>query len=91
MRIELSEETSEEMFLVDARGGGIASIDVVRKSQSGNTVETASGQRYRTDTKAHKVFFSYDFALIASKQALGQFDEEYESLLARNGLRRMAG
>ena len=87
MRIKLSEKTSEEMFFVSCKSGDIHSIDVTRKSQSGSTVETASGQRYRTDTKAHKIFYSYDFALIARKRILGPLDDEYRQLLADNGLR----
>ena len=90
MTIELSEKVSEEMFVVDCKRGGISAIDVVRKSKSGDTVQTASGCRYRTDTKRHKIFNSYDFALICRKQILEEFDEEYESLLHRNGLRRIS-
>ena len=77
------------MYLVCMKRGFITPLDVVRESQSGDTVETASGKRYRTDTKQHKIFYDYDFARIASKQALGQLDDEYDRLLAQKGLRRI--
>ena len=86
MRIELTEQVNVEMYLVALKSGVITPIDVIRVSESGNTVETNYGQRYRTDTKTHKVFHKYQIALIASKAILKQFDEEYDYLLSKNGL-----
>ena len=89
MHIELADEVNAEMYLLDCKTGCITPIDVVRESKSGNTVETSFGRRYKTDSKSYKVFYSYDFALIGSKQVQGRLDEEYDYLLKRNGLKRM--
>ena len=88
MRIELSEETNREMYLFNLKSNAITPIDVSRESQSGETVETISGRRYRTDAKYQKVFNSYTFAQLARKQNLGELDEEYDDLCKRLKLRK---
>lgn len=86
MQIELTNEVDVVMYLLDCKTGWITPIHVVRESKSRDTVETDSGRRYRTDTKSHKLFYSYEYAVIASKRVLGNFDDEYHHLLERKGL-----
>ena len=90
MKVELSEQfdSVQTMFILDIKGRYIAEIDVIASSESGETVETTSGKRLRTDTKSHKVFYHYDFALLGLKQLLNQFDSEYDEICKRLKLRR---
>ena len=87
MNIELTEEVNVEMYMVECRTGEITPIDVVRQSDSGDTVETASGKRLRTNCQSHKIFYDYGYALIESKQAVGKIDAEYHFLLKQQELR----
>ena len=80
MKIELSEEVTQEMYLLNLKRNSILAINVERQSKSGDTIETVSGARFRTDTKTHKIFNSYTFAQLARKQNLKQFDAEYDDL-----------
>jgi len=67
MRTELAQKVKREMFLLDRKNLGIAVLNVVAESKSGNTIETASGIRYRTNTKAHSIFYSEKIALIENR------------------------
>jgi len=89
MGIELSNEVNEERYMVCCKTGAITPIDVVRESESGETVETAYGRRLRSDCKSHKIFFDMVFAKICSMKVTGDTDdEEFDYLLKRAGLRR---
>ena len=89
MRIELSEEVNREMYLFSLETNSITPVYILRESKSGETVEDYYGRRYRTNAKKHKVFNSYDFALLARKQNLKEIDEEYDAICKRLKLRRV--
>ena len=88
MRIELAQTERREMWFFDKKLEAFWPIVCVAESKSGNTIETDCGQRLRTSTKSHAIFFSWDFARIAQKMAKNELDAEYDEILARNKLRR---
>ena len=90
MRIELSEEVEREMYFFNVRTSVITQIFITRESKSGETVEDYYGKRYRTNAKNHKIFNSYDFALLARKQNLKEIDEEFDDICKRLKLRRVS-
>ena len=90
MQIELAQIEPREMWFFDKKLEAIWPVTVVAESKSGNTVETIYGERLRTSTKKHAIFFSWDYARIAQKMARNEIDAEYDELLAKNKLRRMA-
>jgi hypothetical protein len=89
MKIELQEQSEREMWFYDRNKNEIWPIHIIAESRSGKTVDTNYGERLRTSTKKHAVFYSWDFARIAQKMELNELDSEYDEILARNNLRRV--
>jgi hypothetical protein len=88
MRIELTNKCSREMWYFDRELNSIWPVFVVAESKSGDTVDTNNGQRLRTSTKTHAIFYTWDYARIAQKLNGNELDSEYDELLRRNKLRR---
>ena len=89
MRIELANKVSREMYFFERKTAQIWPVAVVAESKSGDTVDTAYGERLRTNTKTHAVFHGWDYARIAQKLERNELDAEYDEILARNKLRRV--
>lgn len=89
MKLELTEQAQREMWYYDRKLNEFWPITTIAESRSGKTVDTSYGQRIRTSTQTHAVFYSWDFARIAQKLAINELDDEYDEILARNKLRRI--
>lgn len=79
--MDLAVEVNREMYLLDMATLGVQAVFITHESSSGNTVQTEWGQRLRTDTQGHKIFFSQTIA-----------EEESDALMLqrRNAINEMA-
>jgi len=83
MKLKLAEIEPREMWFFDKKLEEIWPVIAVAESRSGSTIETNYGERLRTSTRKHAIFFDFDCARIAQKMAKNEIDSEYHELLAR--------
>jgi hypothetical protein len=88
MRLKLANECNREMYYFKKSTLEIWPVFAVAESRSGDTIDTNYGERLRTSSKNHAIFNSYDFALLARKEAKNEFDDEHAEILKRLKLRK---